>query len=514
MSVSQKPLRVLVADDVQANRTLLRAYLGRLGFEAITAENGEEAVQMFQSNRPDIVLMDLMMPVMDGFDAIRHIRNLDSRRWVPIFVVSAMDTDADIIRALEGGADDYLVKPLSYQVFAAKMRNMSRALSFQRAQDEAHRRESAISDAVIDGIITFDGTGAVITLNRAAAQIFGVHDDALVGRHLATLVTERERPAFALELARNLEHGTGQLIGRVAEISACTLGGRNFPMELTISALPSDRKLFIGVVRDISERKRAEQQIADDAARLRQYHEEVEAEAELAKDILDRHIHQQHTDKRGAQLMVLPTERFSGDIVLAGRSPSGLLYGLLADATGHGLAAAMSGLSVVSQFHQSVRANASVSQIVAETNKGLRALLPPGRFVAAAIICIDETQRRASYWIGGVPSVLHFGPDGQLQGRLPSAHLALGITDLDESDCEPAYLSWDEPGGCVLLCSDGVFEAALEGGNEFGEEGAIEVMRRNGGSAGALSALNAALAHHMAGHNPHDDASALLLQLD
>jgi len=510
--VINKPFKVLVADDTQANRTLLRAYLGRLGFETVMAENGLEAIQAFESAEPDMVLMDLMMPVMDGFEAIRRIRELHTRRWVPIFVVSAMDAEQDVVRGLESGADDYLAKPLSYQIFAAKMRNMARALSFQRSREEAIEREVTVSDAVIDGIVTFDVTGSIVSLNRAANNIFAVDPKELGGRHFASLVAEEERPAFALELARCIENGVGDLIGRVAEVSACTPGGRRFAMELSISELPAmDRRLFIGVVRDISSRKQFERQLAEDAESLRQYHEEAESEAELAKEIMERHIKREGVDARGTHQRVLPTTRFSGDIVLAARSSSNLLYALLADATGHGLAAAMSGLSVVSYFYQAVANEVPLTTMVAEINHSLRQLLPAGRFVSAALVCIDDTSRSAQLWLGGVPDVLHLDERGALLTRFTSSHLPLGITDLNDEDCKVAQLSW-QTAGRLLLCSDGVLEATAQNGEEFGYPGVLEAMLQ-ADQARPLDALTNALNAHLQGQIAHDDVSFLLLDL-
>lgn len=511
-SAINRPFKVLVADDTPANRTLLRAYLGRLGFETIMAENGIEAVATFESAAPDMVLMDLMMPIMDGFEAIRRIRSLHTRRWVPIFVVSAMDAEQDVVRGLESGADDYLTKPLSYQIFAAKMRNMARALTFQRAREEAIEREVTVSDAVIDGIITFDITGSIITLNRAANAIFAADAADLKGRHFASLVAEDERPAFALELARCLETGAGKLIGKVAEVRACTAQGRRFPMELSISELPAvERRLFIGVVRDISSRKQFEQQLADDAQRLRQYHEEAESEAELAKEIMERHINRDGVDARGAQQRVLPTARFSGDIVLAARSPSKHLYALLADATGHGLAAAVSGLSVVNYFYQAVADDTPLANMVAEINRSLRELLPAGRFVSAALTRIDDAARSGELWLGGVPDALHLDADGELLARFTSKHLPLGIVDMTNEDCQACTISWHKPGR-LLLCSDGVLEAMAPNDEEFGYDGVLRSVQ-TAGAQHPLDALTNALNTHLQGQSAHDDVSFLLLDL-
>src|SRR5207344_1817570 len=105
------------------------------------------------------------------------------------------------------------------------------------------------------------------------------------------------------------------------------------------------------------------------------------AEAALAHEIMERHIRREGLIGRGVQHFVIPTQRFSGDIVLAARSPGGRLYCMLADATGHGLAAAMSSLSVVNDFYQAVAQDISLFEVVVTINQSLCALLPAGRFV-------------------------------------------------------------------------------------------------------------------------------------
>ena len=504
--------RVLVADDTQANRTLMRAYLGRLGFETVMAENGQEAVNIVEAGSIDLVLMDLMMPIMDGFEAIQRIRAMHSDRWIPIFVVSAMDAEADVVRGLEAGADDFLTKPVAYQVFAAKMRNMARALNLQRSREESVRRETAISNAVIDGIVTFDISGAVLSLNRAAQLIFDVEKNALDGRHFASFIAETERPSFALELARCLEKGEGSLIGKVAEIGAITPAGRHFPMELSISELPAaERRLFIAVIRDITERKRVAQQLADDASRLRQYHDEAESEADLAKEIMERHIRREGVDMRGAHQCVVPTTRFSGDIVLAARAPNGRLYAMLADATGHGLAAAMSGMSVVDYFYQAVMSNTPLSRMVEEMNNSLCQLLTAGRFVSAALACIDDTEHSGEMWLGGVPDMLQISSDGEIIQRFSASHLPLGVTTLEADEYATERFDWKSPGH-ILMYSDGALEATDPAGIEFGAEGIAAALRARG-TQPPLDALTQALTAHLKGLSAHDDVSFLLLDL-
>lgn len=504
--------RVLIADDTQANRALLRAYLSRLGFETLMAEDGEQALEVYRREKPDVVLMDLMMPRMDGFTSIERIRAEGGTRWVPIVIVSAMDADYDIVRGLEAGADDFMTKPLSYQMFAAKMHNLARALEFQVSREEARRREAAIADAVVDGILTFDAGFRILNVNRAACQIFLCGEGELVGSDLRKLLPGAGEGSWEAAFRTYLEGSDEGFAGSLREVPAKRCDGAEFPGEMVITELPiSNARLFIAVLRDISERQRVGRQLAENAARLQQYHDEAETEAELAKDIMERHIRRDALEQSGVRHAVIPTQRFSGDIVLAARSRSGKLYAMLADATGHGLAAAMSGLAIVTDFYRAVEDEVPLRRMVLMLNNTLAQLLPRGRFVSAALVVLDQDRRVGAMWLGGMPDVIQLASDGSLIRRFSSDQLPLGIVAWQASEISVTGLEWQEQAQ-LLMCSDGLIEAQAAGGEAFGYEGMLAAVA---GSKvdGRLEALLERLADHLGGQGGHDDISMLLLDL-
>ena len=126
-------MRVLVVDDVRTNRLLINKYLERLGHEALNANDGREAVALVAREQPDLVLMDVMMPEMDGFEAAAEIRaNLGDDNWIPIIFLSAMVGDEDIARGIDSGGDDYLLKPVSHTVLESKLLAMERISAMRR----------------------------------------------------------------------------------------------------------------------------------------------------------------------------------------------------------------------------------------------------------------------------------------------------------------------------------------------------------------------------------------------
>jgi PAS domain S-box-containing protein len=512
-STKHPPFRALIADDTQANRALLRAYLLRLGFETLMAEDGEQAFEIYERERPDLVLMDLMMPKMDGFESIQRIRALAGERWVPIVIVSAMDAEYDVVRGLEAGADDFMTKPLSYQMFAAKINNLSRALELQLSREEARQREAAIADAVVDGIITFDAGFCIVDANRAAANIFDRRESELPGSDIRNLLREPAGEGHWENQFRACLDGREQkFIGSLRELLGRRIDGRMFPCEICVTELPlANEHLFIAVVRDISERKRVGRQLTENAARLQQYHDEAEAEAELAKDIMERHIRRDALEQSGVQHAVIPTQRFSGDIVLAARSRSGKLYAMLADATGHGLAAAMSGLAIVNDFYRAVEDEVPLRRMILMLNNTLAELLPRGRFVSAGVVLLDQDKQRGEMWLGGVPDVLQIAPDGSVRARYRADQLPLGIETWQAEEVSITRLDW-ENASQMLLCSDGLIEASSGEGKDFGYEGVLAALSSNKPEL-RLDALQLELRRHLDVLAGHDDISMLLLDL-
>lgn len=103
---------ILAVDDVPVNVILLKTILTRIKIETITASNGKEALEAIDKVRPDMVLLDLRMPVMDGFEFLTRIRESSDKADIPVVVVSAFTAQTDIDRAMELGANDFIQKPV------------------------------------------------------------------------------------------------------------------------------------------------------------------------------------------------------------------------------------------------------------------------------------------------------------------------------------------------------------------------------------------------------------------
>src|ERR1700756_3011335 len=118
--------RILVVDDVPANVKLLEARLSAEYFDVLNASNGTEALQICARAECDIILLDVMMPDMDGFEVCRALKANPATHFIPVVMVTALDSPADRVRGLEAGADDFLTKPVSDLVLIARVRSLTR----------------------------------------------------------------------------------------------------------------------------------------------------------------------------------------------------------------------------------------------------------------------------------------------------------------------------------------------------------------------------------------------------
>ncbi|AZC23413.1 ATP-binding SpoIIE family protein phosphatase [Pseudomonas sessilinigenes] len=155
-------LCVLIAEDGAADRLLLSSIVRRQGHRVLAASNGLEALELFQGQRPQIVLMDAMMPVMDGFEAARRIKALAGETLVPIIFLTSLSEGEALARCLEAGGDDFLAKPYNPVILAAKINAMDRLRRLQETvlqqRDQITRHhdyllnEQRVAKAVFDKV--------------------------------------------------------------------------------------------------------------------------------------------------------------------------------------------------------------------------------------------------------------------------------------------------------------------------------------------------------------------------
>ncbi len=385
MMTPNSSLTILVAEDIEATQKLLRHFLTRFGHTVFIAGDGQQAIEIFQKQKPDIILCDVNMPIMSGLEAIRVIRATSDEIWTPILILSASDQDKDIIEGLEAGADDYLPKPMNLKVLEAKIGAMQRFVTLQRTNIENKKT-------------------------------------------------------------------------------------------------------------------------------LQKLHDEFEHEQLLAKNIADKMLAHGQLDYTNIQFWLQPNRYFSGDLIAAAQPNENKLFIMIADSTGHGLAAALPVLTLSRTFHAMTQKHFTLPDIVAEINTSLTIILTADRFIACNIFEIDLKHKTIEAWCGGIPNSVILDDAGDIIHQFKSKHLALGILPSSIFDSSTETWSWKQPIELIAF-SDGITEAINPEGIPFGEQQLFGIIRQAPPKK-RVETLKKATLSHINAEQGQDDISLISLYCD
>jgi len=241
---------------------------------------------------------------------------------------------------------------------------------------------------------------------------------------------------------------------------------------------------------------------------LQRYRDHSEHELKVTADLMHRLMRADRLRDPLVHHWLEPAEHFSGDLVAAARSETGDLYGLLADATGHGLSAAINLIPLTQTFYTMSHKGFGIASIAEQINRQLRQYTPPERFVAVTLLLISQRERSVDIFNAGNPPVLLIDREGKLLRRFPSRCLPLGIVDNTSMHFDGEQLRYPD-GSQLVLYSDGLTEAVNCAGNEFGSE-QLENILTGADAPDRLEAVRAALQRHIQDAPAHDDVSLLL----
>jgi len=246
---------VLLAEDSNAVARPVIAYLEQAGHEVTHVLDGRAAVAAFAARSPDLVLMDVVMPVLDGIEATRQIKAMSGARWIPLMLMTGLSSREEVVAGLEAGADDYLIKPIVFEVLRARIQSMQRIATMQDSL-------FGILDNVYEGILTIDEKGSIQSYNRAAERIFGYTAAEVLGRNVNVLMPQPYASEHDGYLARYQREGTPHVIGIGRKVRGKRKNLETFPMRLAVTEVKrAGGVIFIGLVSDISAEEAARERI-------------------------------------------------------------------------------------------------------------------------------------------------------------------------------------------------------------------------------------------------------------
>jgi two-component system cell cycle response regulator len=187
------PTRILVVDDVPDNVEILDARLSSRGYAIVTAATGEEALDRVKEEPPHLILLDVMMPGLDGHQVARRIKDDETLPFIPIILVTALNEAEDVVQGLESGADDYISKPYNFRELEARVRAMLRIKFLQDELDQKNRELELVNKRLKKLSIT-DGLTELFN-HRHVHQL--LHDEfersARTGEPIAVAMMDLDR---------------------------------------------------------------------------------------------------------------------------------------------------------------------------------------------------------------------------------------------------------------------------------------------------------------------------------
>ncbi|MDE3060922.1 MAG: PleD family two-component system response regulator [Pseudomonadota bacterium] len=179
--------QILVVDDIPANIKLLEAKLASEYYDVLTAKDGFEALKVAKEHKPDLILLDVMMPGMDGFETCKKLKEDGELSHIPVVMVTALSEKSDRLKGLEAGADDFLTKPINDMALFARVKSLVR---IKTLLDELRLREKTGMEMGVE-----TGEGNVFTSDVSGARVLLVEDDNVQGKQ----IVERLGKTYAIE---------------------------------------------------------------------------------------------------------------------------------------------------------------------------------------------------------------------------------------------------------------------------------------------------------------------------
>jgi formate hydrogenlyase transcriptional activator len=292
-AADQQPL-VLVVEDIPANLSILLDLLSANGCSVSVAEDGESALEAIEYAAPDLILLDVMMPGLDGFATCARLKANPATRDIPVIFMSALTDTVDKVRGLELGAVDYITKPFQHEEVLARVGTHLELRRLAARLEESEQRLSRIIESAMDAIIALDEAGHVTLFNRAAERVFRCVAGEALGKPCNRFLSE---PLCRL-LGDYMRGQRPQAPVWVPEgHSAVRADGGAFAIEATLSwADASGKAIYTLILRDIEERRRAEAEVGQLRGLnrcLREELREAQADEELIGPEGLRHVMEQ-----------------------------------------------------------------------------------------------------------------------------------------------------------------------------------------------------------------------------
>ncbi|MEO5340243.1 MAG: SpoIIE family protein phosphatase [Magnetococcus sp. MYC-9] len=463
--------RILVVDDERHNINVLVDLL-RHEFEPVVAKNGETALRRVRSESPpDLILLDVMMPDMDGYEVCRQLQADKATRGIPIIFVTALSNSEDETRGLELGAVDYITKPISPPIVLARVRNH---LALYLARMEAERQNQALLQGqqqmallmrhAPSAIALFDKELTYLQVSHRWLDDYNLQNHDVHGQshwELFPDLSEHWRNIFNRCLEGTWERNEGDPILNEQFGITQWVKWEAFPWRNAAGEVGG----LVVHTEDVTDRKLMAMEVIKHRDRLAN-------EQEMVRKVIEKMQASHVFDHHGLRCLSAPVDRISGDLLLSVCRPDGAHHIMVGDFTGHGVAAAISGPMTADIFCTMTAKGILMDEIVQEINLKLCRQIPSSMFLAATFLELNPGRDRLRIWNCAAPDVLILR-DGKLHERVESGFLPRGI--LVRSEPPPPDVAVC-PGDRVFVSTDGFIETKGANDLQLGVEALGEML--------------------------------------
>lgn len=248
---------ILIVDDAPAILGVVRELLTRQGYQTFLATSGERAMSIAQRVHPDLILLDVIMPGMDGFETCRRLKGDPRTQRIPVIFMSAKSDTDDIVAGFDFGAVDYIGKPLRMAEVCARVRAQLRLRSTSEAHIEQADRLRMIVNAMDEGLMIIEASGRIQYSNPACERYLGYCPNELAGLALPELLD----PPLAQEYSDYFAacaNAAAPMHAGAREVLIRHRDGAPRAMDLTLTPMMAGEPLFIGLLHDITHHKQSE----------------------------------------------------------------------------------------------------------------------------------------------------------------------------------------------------------------------------------------------------------------
>jgi len=260
-SMPVRQTTILIVDDVPDSLDLLNEMLRSQGYHTFVANSGLRAIDLAQRVQPDLILLDVMMPGMDGFETCRRLKAHPETMDIPVIFVSGCNETDDVVSGFDHGAVDYISKPVRLPEVKARVRSQLQTQSSSEHQKRQTRRLRMIVEGMDEGLILVGADGRIQYANPASERVLGYKEAELAGRPLADLLAEPAANDYAAYFDRRDTQTRDPALERcrgTREVLLVQADGSLRPMDLNLSPMAQGEQLYVALLHDIAHHKQSE----------------------------------------------------------------------------------------------------------------------------------------------------------------------------------------------------------------------------------------------------------------